>query len=69
MNLLKLLNVSAMFSLAFTTYIWLLSLIHVVLEHPSQDAITITLAFFFDDIWIWIVLIVNLVKLKEPKKE
>jgi hypothetical protein len=69
MNLLKLLNVSAIFSMIFNTYLWGFSLLHVYTEHPSHDAFTITLAFILMNGWVWLVLIVNIVELREKDKQ
>ncbi len=68
MNLLRILNVSAILSMVFNTYLWMLSLVHVYTEHPSHDAFTITLAFILMNGWVWLVLIVNIVELKEKNK-
>lgn len=68
MNMLRILNIVAMMSFIFNTCLWIQAILHFYYKHPGESVFDLFLAFFLMDGIVWIVLMVNIIFLKEKKE-
>jgi hypothetical protein len=68
MNMLRILNIVAMMSFIFNTYLWIQAILNFYYKHPGESVFNLLLAFFLMNGTVWIVLLVNVIFLKEKKE-
>lgn len=68
MNILRILNIVAMMSHIFQSYVWIQAILNFYNKHPGESVFNLLLAFFLLNGTVWIVLLVNVLFLKEKKE-
>lgn len=68
MNMLRILNIVAMMSHIFQSFIWIQAILNFYNRHPEESVFDLLLAFFLLNGTVWIVLLVNILFLKEKKE-